>query len=43
MKKKRRAIKLNDKTFIGELYRPYVIAELNTSHFGDLKTAKKIL
>lgn len=43
MKKKRRAIKLNDKTFIGEEYKPYVIAELNTSHFGDIKTAKKMI
>jgi len=28
---------------LGKLNRPYYIAELNTSHFGDLKIAKKMI
>lgn len=38
-----RAIKLNDKKYIGDSHRPYFVAELNTSHFGNLKLAKKMI
>lgn len=41
--KKKRSIKLNDNINIGDTYRPYIVAELNTSHFGDIKIAKKMI
>jgi len=28
---------------IGDFYKPYFVAELNSSHFGDLQTAKKMI
>lgn len=28
---------------IGDFYKPYFVAELNSSHFGDLETAKKMI
>lgn len=40
MKKK---IKLNSSTFIGEDFKPYIIAEMNTSHFGNMETAKLMI
>ena len=36
-------ITLNNNRIIGKNYEPYFIAELNTSHFGDLEKAKNIL
>ncbi len=39
----KRAIKLNDKRYIGDSHRPYFVAELNTSHFGNIKLAKKMI
>ena len=34
---------LNNKRKIGENFLPYIIAELNTSHFGDLEKAKRLI
>ena len=34
---------LNNKREISENCSPYIIAELNTSHFGDLDKAKKLI
>lgn len=34
---------LNNKRVIGEKYEPYFIAELNTSHFGDVEKAKRMI
>ena len=39
----KRSILLNDKNYIGDTCKPYVVAELNTSHFGDIKLAKKMI
>jgi sialic acid synthase SpsE len=36
-------ITLNNKRLIGDNYEPYFIAELNTSHFGDIEKAKKMI
>jgi N-acetylneuraminate synthase len=36
-------ITLNNNRIIGRNYEPYFIAELNTSHFGDLEKAKKMI
>ena len=36
-------IKLNNNKIIGEGYKPYFIAELNTSHFGDVEKAKRMI
>ena len=36
-------ITLNNNRIIGKNYEPYFIAELNTSHFGDLEKAKKMI
>ena len=41
--KVKRAIKFNDKKCIGDSHRPYFVAELNTSHFGNIKLAKKLI
>lgn len=35
--------KFNDGTIVGEYERPYVVAELNTSHFGDMDLARKMI
>ncbi len=43
MKKTKRFIKLNDKKYIGDPYKPYFVAELNTSHFGNIEIAKKMI
>ena len=36
-------ITLNNKRLIGENHAPYFIAELNTSHFGDIDKAKSMI
>jgi N-acetylneuraminate synthase len=36
-------IRLNNKRLIGDNHKPYFIAELNTSHFGDVSKAKKMI
>jgi sialic acid synthase SpsE len=36
-------ITLNNKRLIGEEFEPYFIAEMNTSHFGDVEKAKKMI
>ncbi len=36
-------ITLNNNRIIGENHKPYFIAELNTSHFGDVDKAKKMI
>jgi sialic acid synthase SpsE len=36
-------IKLNNNKIIGDGYKPYFIAELNTSHFGDVEKAKRMI
>ena len=36
-------MKLNDGVFIENYGKPYFIAELNTSHFGNLETAKQMI
>ncbi len=41
--KDKRFIKLNDNRKIGDSYSPYIIAELNTSHFGEISIAKKMI
>ena len=38
-----RSIKLNDNKIIGDFNKPYIVAELNTSHFGDISIAKKMI
>ena len=39
----RKKIKLNSSSFIGEDCKPYIIAEMNTSHFGNMETAKLMI
>ena len=39
----RNNIKLNSSSIIGENLKPYIIAEMNTSHFGSMETAKKMI
>ena len=36
-------IKLNNGRIIGDFLKPYIIAELNTSHFGKLDVAKEMI
>lgn len=36
-------IELKDKTKIGDHQKPYFVAELNTSHFGNVDTAKQMI
>ena len=36
-------IKLRDSTCLGDFNRPYIVAEINTSHFGDIQLAKKMI
>ena len=43
MIKKKRSIKLNDNRLIGDFQKPYIVAELNTSHFGNISIAKKMI
>lgn len=37
------AYELNDKTVIADFQKPYMVAEVNTSHNGNMKTAKKMI
>ena len=41
--KHKRFTKLNDKRKIGDLFKPYFVAELNTSHFGNISVAKRMI
>ena len=41
--RQKRLIKLNDNRKIGDFHKPYIVAELNTSHFGDISIAKKMI
>lgn len=41
--KHKRIIKLNDNRKIGDLFKPYIVAELNTSHFGNISIAKNMI
>ena len=34
---------LRDSTRLGDVNIPYIVAEINTSHFGDMETAKKMI
>ena len=43
MNRKKRSIKLNDNRVIGDFQKPYIVAELNTSHFGNISIAKKMI
>ena len=36
-------IELRDSTVIGDFQKPYIVAEVNTSHFGDINIAKKMI
>lgn len=36
-------IKLNSGQVLGEGHQPYIVAELNTSHFGDVEIAKEMI
>ena len=36
-------IKLRNSSIIGEKIKPYFIAEMNTSHFGNMDIAKKMI
>jgi sialic acid synthase SpsE len=35
--------KLRNSTILGDYDKPYIVAEVNTSHFGNLETAKKMI
>ena len=43
MKKKEQKIKIGLNRYIGKRFNPYFIAELNTSHFGNIDVAKKMI
>ena len=36
-------IKLSDSTVLKDFSRPYIVAEINTSHFGNMETAKEMI
>ena len=36
-------IRLRNSKYIGDFKKPYFVAEVNTSHFGDIDLAKKTL
>ncbi|MDB9768465.1 N-acetylneuraminate synthase family protein [Candidatus Pelagibacter ubique] len=38
-----RIVKFNDNQKVGDYYKPYIVAELNTSHFGNTSIAKKMI
>jgi len=38
-----KTFRLNNSSLIGENLKPYIIAEMNTSHFGSMETAKKMI
>jgi N-acetylneuraminate synthase len=37
------SIKLSDSTILGDYGKPYIVAEVNTSHFGEIDLAKKMI
>lgn len=37
------SIKLNDEAVLSDYGKPYIVAEMNTSHFGNIDTAKKMI
>ena len=37
------AIRLRDSQLLGDFERPYVVAEINTSHFGKVETARSMI
>jgi len=37
------SLELNDSTILSDYGQPYIVAELNTSHFGKLETAKMMI
>ena len=38
-----KTIKLRDATVLGAFNRPYIVAEINTSHYGSMEMAKKMI
>ena len=36
-------IQLNDSKHLSDFGKPYIVAEVNTSHFGDVELAKKMI
>ena len=36
-------IQLRNSTILGDYIKPYIVAEVNTSHFGNINTAKKMI
>ena len=36
-------IELSDSTILGDFHKPYIVAEINTSHFGNMETAKEMI
>jgi len=36
-------IRLHDSTVLSDFNRPYIVAEINTSHFGNMETAKEMI
>ena len=36
-------IRLQDSTVLSDFNRPYIVAEINTSHFGNMETAKEMI
>lgn len=36
-------MKLRDATVLGDFNKPYIVAEVNTSHFGNMEIAKKMI
>ena len=38
-----RQVKLKDSKVVGDGQKPYIIAEVNTSHFGDINIAREMI
>ena len=36
-------IKLRNSIVLGDYTKPYIVAEVNTSHFGNIEIAKKMI
>ena len=36
-------IRFRDSTVLSDFGKPYIVAEINTSHFGNIKTAKTMI
>ena len=36
-------IRLRNSKYLGDFKKPYFVAEVNTSHFGDVNLAKKMI